>query len=175
MRFYPAVLLSAAVLFNVIAASAQVAGLSPCDLNKDGTTNVVDGQLAVNMTLGVISCTAPTTIAGGCNADLVKKITDAAIGRACVTGSTAPPPPGSHSVSLTWIASTSNVAGYHVYRSASSGGPYSKLTSVPVSATSYTDSSVQAGATYYYVATAVGSANNESGYSVSVKATVPTP
>ena len=81
----------------------------------------------------------------------------------------------SHSVTLTWTASTTTgVTGYNVYRSTTTGGPYTKLTSTAVTGTTYTDNSVTAGATYYYVATAlVGS--SESGYSGQASATVPTP
>jgi hypothetical protein len=78
----------------------------------------------------------------------------------------------SHSVSLSWLASTSSVTGYNVYSSTVSGGPYAKLTSPPVASTSYTDNSVQQGQTYYYVVTAV-SQNEESAYSVQVPAVVP--
>lgn len=86
---------------------------------------------------------------------------------------TAPP---SHSVSLSWTASTSTgVIGYNVYRSLTSGGPYTKLTGSPISGTSYTDSAVVAGQTYYYVCTAVGLGNVESGYSNQASATIPSP
>lgn len=78
-----------------------------------------------------------------------------------------------HSVALTWTASTSTVIGYNTYSSTTSGGPYTKLTSSPVASTSYTDSTVQAGQTYYYVVTAVNSANEESTYSTQVSATIP--
>jgi hypothetical protein len=79
----------------------------------------------------------------------------------------------SYSVSLTWTASTSTVTGYNVYSSTASGGPYAKLTSAPVAPTNYTDNSVQQGKTYYYVVTAVNSANAESAYSGQVSAVVP--
>ncbi|HXJ91311.1 MAG TPA: fibronectin type III domain-containing protein [Terriglobia bacterium] len=90
-------------------------------------------------------------------------------------GSIMAPAAPSHSVTLTWTASTtSGVTGYNVYRSTTTGGPYTKLTSTAVTGTSYTDSSVTAGSTYYYVATAlVGT--SESGYSTQASATVPTP
>jgi fibronectin type 3 domain-containing protein len=90
-------------------------------------------------------------------------------------GSIMAPTTTSHSVTLSWTASTtSGVTGYNVYRSTTTGGPYTKLTATAVSGTTYTDSSVTAGATYYYVATAlVGS--SESGYSNQTSATVPTP
>ena len=79
----------------------------------------------------------------------------------------------SHSVSLTWSPSTSTVIGYNTYTSSVSGGPYTKLTSAPVSASSYTDSSVVAGQTYYFVVTSVDSSNVESAYSAEVSALVP--
>ncbi len=79
----------------------------------------------------------------------------------------------SHSASLNWMPSVSNVTGYNVYSSTKSGGPYSKVTSGPVPSTGYTDSTVQQGLTYYYVVTSVDSQNLESGYSAQVSATIP--
>ncbi|HEV3483260.1 MAG TPA: immunoglobulin domain-containing protein [Candidatus Acidoferrales bacterium] len=81
--------------------------------------------------------------------------------------------PVTHSVLLSWAPSTSSVTGYNVYSSEISGGPYSKLTASPVGATSYTDGSVAAAQTYYYVVTAVSSTSGESAYSPQVSATVP--
>jgi Abnormal spindle-like microcephaly-assoc'd, ASPM-SPD-2-Hydin/Immunoglobulin I-set domain len=78
-----------------------------------------------------------------------------------------------HSVALSWSPSTSTVVGYNTYSSAQSGGPYTKLTGTPVAATSYTDSAVQAGQTYYFVVTSVDSSNEESAYSPEVSALVP--
>ena len=69
------------------------------------------------------------------------------------------------SVALTWTASTSSVASYNVYRGAQSGGPYTKLNASLTAATAYTDGTVQAGQSYYYVATAVNASNVESVYS----------
>jgi len=77
---------------------------------------------------------------------------------------------------LNWTASTSsNVTGYNVYRATQSGGPYTKLTSSPVVGTSYTDVTVLAGQSYYYVTTAVDSSSNESVYSNEATAAVPSP
>jgi hypothetical protein len=81
--------------------------------------------------------------------------------------------PIAHSVSLSWSATTSPVAGYNIYRGVQSGGPYAKLTASPAPGTNYSDNAVQAGATYYYVATAVNSSSQESGYSNQTVATVP--
>jgi|HubBroStandDraft_6_1064221.scaffolds.fasta_scaffold19405_1 hypothetical protein len=78
-----------------------------------------------------------------------------------------------HSVTLTWTASTSTVSGYNIYRSTVTGGPYTKLTSTPVAATTYVDSAVQASQTYFYVVTSVDSSGVESADSPEVSATVP--
>ena len=82
----------------------------------------------------------------------------------------------SHSVNLSWKASTSStVSGYKVYRSTKSGGPYALLNSAPVTSTLYTDLTVASGTTYYYVVTAVESSGTESSYSNQATAVVPTP
>lgn len=81
--------------------------------------------------------------------------------------------PVSHSVTLTWTASTSVVSGYNVYRSAVSGGPYTKLTSTLLVATTYVDTAVLTGQTYFYVATSVDSSGVESADSMEVSATIP--
>jgi Abnormal spindle-like microcephaly-assoc'd, ASPM-SPD-2-Hydin/Immunoglobulin I-set domain len=78
-----------------------------------------------------------------------------------------------HSVSLAWSPSTSPVVGYNTYSSQTSGGPYTKMNSAPVASTSYTDSAVQAGLTYFFVVTSVDSNNVESAYSTEVSALVP--
>ncbi|MCL5670044.1 MAG: IPT/TIG domain-containing protein [Acidobacteria bacterium] len=80
-----------------------------------------------------------------------------------------------HTVSLSWTASTSTVSGYNVYRSSTSGGPYTKLNSSSVPGTAYTDNNAQAGQTYFYVTTAVNSSNQESAYSNQSQTTVPSP
>ena len=77
-----------------------------------------------------------------------------------------------HSVTLSWTASiSSGVTGYRIYRGTASGGPYTILNSVV--GTSYMDASVQAGATYYYVVTAVDGSGIESAYSNEAQAVVP--
>jgi hypothetical protein len=83
-------------------------------------------------------------------------------------------PPPQYSVGLSWTASTSqNVSGYNIYRSTASGGPYTQINSALNPATSYTDGSVTAGQTYYYVTTAVNSSDQESSYSNQVTAVIP--
>ena len=85
------------------------------------------------------------------------------------TGVSAAP----HSVTLSWTASVSTVAGYNVYRSTSSSGPFSMLDVVLVASTTFVDTTVVSGMTYYYYATSVDSSGRESVPSTQVSATVP--
>jgi hypothetical protein len=81
-----------------------------------------------------------------------------------------------HSATLTWNASTSpNVTGYNAYRGTVSGGPYTRLNAQLIPALTYQDTTVQAGVTYYYVATAVDSTGAESVDSNEAVAQIPYP
>jgi hypothetical protein len=88
-----------------------------------------------------------------------------------VTGTGAAP--AQHSADLSWSPSPSTVVGYNVYRSTTPGGPYGKVNSSLDPSTTYTDSSVQSGQTYYYVSTAVNSDGAESGYSNQLQMVIP--
>ena len=83
--------------------------------------------------------------------------------------------PSGHRVSLSWAPSASGVVGYNVYRGIAPGGPYAKINPVLEASTIYTDSSVQAGQTYYYVTTSVAGNGVESKFSNQVRAVIPTP
>jgi hypothetical protein len=85
---------------------------------------------------------------------------------------TAPP---QHSVSLSWTDTDSGIMGYNLYRGSASGGPYTKINSALDPTAAYMDSSVVAGQTYYYVATAVEDNGVESAYSNETLGVVPTP
>ena len=79
-----------------------------------------------------------------------------------------------HTVDLSWTAS-SDAVGYNIYRGTTSGGPYTMINSSLDSTTAFTDSTVVSGSTYYYVATAVNSSSQESGYSNQATAVIPNP
>jgi hypothetical protein len=131
--------------------------------------NIVDVQLGVNMTLGLAPCTANINGAGVCNVVTVQRVINAGLGGTCQTDS-------AHSVSLSWTASvSSNVSGYNLYRGTTAGGPYTKVNSTLIVATSYQDTTVQAGQAYYYVATAVDGSAIESAYSNQAPAVIPSP
>jgi HYDIN/CFA65/VesB family protein/ASPM-SPD-2-Hydin domain-containing protein len=85
-------------------------------------------------------------------------------------------PPSTHSVALTWNASTSTqIVGYNIYRARQAGGPYTQINTALDPSLHYLDYNVQAGYTYYYVVTAVNSAGAESAYSNQIKAAIPYP
>ena len=76
------------------------------------------------------------------------------------------------SVSLSWNASTSSVSGYNVYRGTTSG-VYTKINTALDPMTTYTDSTVSSGKTYYYAATSVDSSGQESTYSAPIQVAIP--
>jgi len=80
---------------------------------------------------------------------------------------------GSHSVDLSWTASTSKVAGYRVYVAAVSGGPYTLLTKDLVKGPTYPDKNVKSGKTYYYIVTSVDGNGVESVASKEFTARIP--
>jgi hypothetical protein len=80
-----------------------------------------------------------------------------------------------HSVDLTWQETDPSVVGYNVYRSKTHGGPYQKINTALDASTTYTDYTVVAGTTYYYVTTAVDGAGKQSVYSNETKAIIPSP
>jgi len=73
---------------------------------------------------------------------------------------------GFATVGLDWNDNNeSDLAGYNVYRSATSGSGYSKLNSSLLSDSNYNDNNIPLDTTYYYVVTAVDTHSNESGHS----------
>ena len=79
----------------------------------------------------------------------------------------------SHSATLNWVASTSTVAGYSVYRSPVSGTGYAKVSSQLIGGTQYQDTTVLTGQTYFYVVTSSDSSGLESTFSNEAVAVIP--
>ncbi|MEM7584043.1 MAG: endonuclease [Acidobacteriota bacterium] len=79
---------------------------------------------------------------------------------------------GDAQVQLSWSAnSESDLAGYHIYRATSASGPFSRVNGSLVTATSFLDSGLTNGTTYYHLITAVDLSGNESADSPTVSAT----
>jgi fibronectin type 3 domain-containing protein len=82
--------------------------------------------------------------------------------------------PKQHSVNLSWNPSSTSNVEYNIYRGTQHLGPYpEKVNPAPLSSTSFTDSTVQNGKTYYYVVTAVDQNSVESDYSNEAQIIVP--
>ena len=158
-------------------------------LTNSGTVGVTVSQInASPSTFQMSGISLPFTLNPGTTATFALSFTPSAAGSATgsasVISTAANSPlsislsgtgtsPSSSSVVLDWAASSSTVAGYYVYSGQTSGGPYTKVNSTAVVNTSYTDSAVTAGQTYYFVVTAVSSSGVESAYSNQVSAVIP--
>ena len=169
---------------NIVLGSSSTL---PVILRNTGTASVTISQATVTGTgFSISGLSLPLTLSAGQNTGLSTTFAPTAAGSvtgnvSIVSNATNSPTneslsgTGIHAVNLSWIASTSAVAGYNVYRGSVSGGPYTKLTSSLVSGVLYTDTAVQAGVKYYYVTTAVTSSGTESAYSNQATAAVPSP
>jgi hypothetical protein len=157
-------------------------------LTASGASVAISSASMSSAEFSLSGITLPLTIAAGQSVPFTLTFTPKASGSVSATSSftssasntasenltgagTAPP---QHMVNLTWD-SVPTVVGYNVYRGSQSAGPYAKVNSSLDASTTYTDNSVQAGQTYYYVTTAVDATGAESGYSSMVQALVPTP
>jgi hypothetical protein len=162
-----------------VSVTASLGSVTISQANVTGAGFSVSG-LTLPMTLSAgQSATfqvkfAPT--ATGSVSGSVSLVSNASNSPATITTTGAGVTATAHSVTLNWTASTSTgVVGYNVYRATQSGGPYTKVNSASVTGTSFVDTNVVAGTTYYYVATAVNSSGMESANSSQASATVPTP
>jgi chitin-binding protein len=139
--------------------------------------NAVNG-LGGNVRIGVLNASNNTiTPAANATSNRVYSMTTANLQSAFlqITPGNVPPAPtnlaataGNAQVSLTWTAA-SGATGYNVKRSTTNGGPYSNV-ATNVTSTSYTNTSLTNGTTYYYVVTAVN-ASGESPVSTQASGT----
>ena len=84
-----------------------------------------------------------------------------------------PWPQRTHSVTLTWKASSTKNVRYNVYRGPRSGYHPDKLNDTPIDGLTFTDTKVESGKQYFYVTRAVDGHNQESGDSSETSATIP--
>ncbi len=165
-------------------SNASIA-ISPSMAGLNGTEFVVTSASLFSVApggIGYISLVFTPLASGARSATLIVNDNTGALphyvtltGAGVLTLPFLPPDPSQHSATLSWQPSASQVSGYYVYRSTTSGGGYSRLNPLPVSSSSYADSGVQSGQTYYYVVTAVDTTGSESPFSNQVTAVVPSP
>jgi centrosomal CEP192-like protein len=140
-------------------------GTDPADFTENHTCG---SSLAAGGSCTIVTLFTPSA-SGSLSASL--SITDNASGSPQTVALSGT---GTHDVILSW-SSGSGASGYDIYRGTSSGGESSTpLNSEPIAGTTYTDTSVEAGKTYYYKIKSVASnGSTKSGSSTEVSATVP--
>jgi len=159
-------------------------GMQTAVLSAVGTSVTISSAASSSGQFTLPGATFPVTIAAGQSLQVNVAFTPTAAGNASgklsfssnasdsqaseqVAGTGTAP-----QVSLAWSPSTSQVEGYNVYRGAAPGS-YTKINANLDANTSFTDTTVKAGTTYYYAATAVNSSGQESTYSAPVEVQVP--
>ncbi len=173
--------------FGNVTVGANVSRAS--SLSVSGASVIVSSASVNNVEFSLTGISFPLTIAAGQSVPFTLTFAPQASGTATAvlsitsSASNAPnetldgngvaPPP--HGVSLSWGNSGSGTVGYNVYRGSTSGGPYSKINSALDATPTYSDDSVVAGQTYYYVATAIDGSGMESLYSNEAQAVIPSP
>jgi len=147
---------------------------------EDNSHNNLSGTVTVAPTGGYgtyTTVTATVTLMAG--AQVLKFVEDSGgynISHMTFSGATSPPAAptgltatsGVSQVALTWTASP-GATSYNVLRSTTSGGPYTSV-ATGLGSTSYTNTGLTNGSTYYYVVTATNS-NGTSGNSSPANAT----
>lgn len=163
-------ILGVGLLALAIPAWAQT---NACDVVTTGAAPTSgDYTEAVRMAIGQDPCTINIMGAGVCNVVVVQRIVNAISdpNHVCIVGT--------HSVALTWSASTAGtypIQGYNVYRSPTNN-PYQWTQINPALITTgltFTDAAVSNSVTYYYAVTAVDTQNNQSAYSTPATANIP--
>lgn len=169
--------------------SVGASGTQTITVTNTGNSSVTVSQINLaGAALTVTGLALPVTLSAGQTAGLDVVFTPITVGNQTgtvtivSTASNSPEivtttgvgvPSVAHSVMLSWSPSTSDVVGYNVYRGTQQGGPYTKLNTAPIVEISYSDTTAQAGLTYYYVVTAYDSNELESGYSNESSAVLP--
>jgi len=180
------ILTPAAVDFGnvTVGANATQAG----SLSASGTSITVSSASLTSVEFSLTGISFPLTIAAGQSIPFALTFAPQTSGTATAmlsftsNASNAPTEtlsgdgiaPPQHDVSLTWNPG-SGAVGYNIYRGGISGGPYARINSALDATAAYSDTGIQAGQTYYYVATAVDGSGMESAYSNEVQAVVPSP
>lgn len=153
---------------NINISSVTVSGAGFSANGVSGGTILMPGQ---STTLVV---TFSPSSAGSANAGSVMIASNAVNSPAIVSLTAAGQATAAHSVDLSWNpSSSSGIMGYNVFRSGASHvyGP-NPINPTPVSGTAFTDATVTAGQTYFYVVTTVGSGTS-SAPSNEVSASIP--
>ena len=183
---------TASIQFGSVTVGASTS--QPVILTNTGSANLTVNQINLTGQEFSLSNTAlPMTIGAGASAQLTVGFAPTSTGKAsgaisissdsavnptssvALSGTGSSGSSSTASVTLNWSASTSaDVVGYNIYRGTEPGS-YAQLNGSLISATSYTDNTVQGGQnlTYYYAVTSVNSKGEQSAFSSPVSVLVP--
>jgi Abnormal spindle-like microcephaly-assoc'd, ASPM-SPD-2-Hydin len=161
-------------LANSGNASANISGVSVSPQAFTALSSLAGATVAPGQSVSFgIQFTPPSQAAFSGTITVASDATNSPISIP-VSGTGVAPP--AHSVGLSWTpSSTPNIAGYLIERGDQSGGPYTSLTPNPIPATTYTDTTVVGGHTYFYVIIAVDSTGLQSPPSNEAAVTIPSP
>ena len=162
---------------------AYPAGMTERAEVRSGTTDTDRAVAVGDEPRPAVGATGTRTVADGSSLagdnSVGVSILLAAAGAATVSDGTPPAAPGgltaapgAAQVAFDWADNgESDLAGYDVYRSTTSGGPYTRVNSAPIAASAYTDSGLTAGTPQHYVARALDRSGNASAASGEASAT----
>jgi Cep192 domain 4/Abnormal spindle-like microcephaly-assoc'd, ASPM-SPD-2-Hydin/HYDIN/CFA65/VesB-like, Ig-like domain len=152
-------------LTNTGNSNITISGLTTTGAGFSGN-GVSNGTILTPGQTATLTVTFDPTTAGAVTGASASVGSNAAGSPTIVTLSGTGRAAATHSVLLQWDASvTAGVNGYNVYRATASGGyGTTPLNSTPVSAMTFTDTTVTSGQSYFYVVTAVdtGQASSDS-------------
>lgn len=150
---------TAASSYNVYWATST--GVTTASVNKSSSTSLQDTISGLNN--GTTYYFIVTALGGGGESTASTQISSMPQVPIAGAPTNLTASPGNAVVNLSWTSVT-GASSYNVYRSSASGTQGIKINSSAVTATSYSDTSVTNGTTYYYEVTAVN-AGGESGNS----------
>jgi hypothetical protein len=157
-------------------------------LTASNAAVTISSDQSTNSEFALLGLTLPATIPAGHSLPVTVQFTPSASGVASgqagftsnaadspttesLTGTGVPP--ASHYVDLSWDCGGDDPVGYNVYRGTAKAGPFEQINTALDASTNYTDDTVVAGTTYYYVTTEVNAEGEQSGYSNEVEAVIP--
>jgi hypothetical protein len=183
---YPLEIAPTALNFGDVTVGSSASLQATLTASKGAIT--ISSDQSTNSEFAILGLTLPVTIPAGQSIPVTIQFTPSASGTASgqaeFTSNAVDSPtvekltgtgetPASQYVSLSWDAAGDGVVGYNVYRGTAKAGPFKQINSALDPSTNYTDDTVAAGTTYFYVTTSVNAEGEQSAYSNEVEAVIP--
>ncbi|MDT8317391.1 MAG: FG-GAP-like repeat-containing protein [bacterium] len=155
--------------YNIYRSTVSGTGYTLVDSVPYDTTSYADTEVTGGTTYYYVVTAVNTSSMESEHSAELMVVPDQIVAPSAPTGLNALPDKGR--VDLAWDQnSETEVEGYKLYRTTSSGSDYTLIASLSDNELSYSDTGVEGGVTYYYVLTAVNSWSLESAWSEEVSA-----